>query len=113
MRRRTAGREVSMGVRTACAIAGVLALFGAGCASPDSRFYTLSAAPAPGAAPSTLSVVVGPVSVPAAVDRPQIVVTVGPNQVRLDEFNRWEPRCRTPSRAWSLRISSRCWARPG
>ena len=33
---------------------------------------------------------VGPVSVPAAVDRPQIVVTVGPNQVRLDEFNRWD-----------------------
>ena len=31
----------------------------------------------------------GPVSVPAAVDRPQIVVTVGPNQVQLDEFNRW------------------------
>jgi uncharacterized protein len=34
-------------------------------------------------------VAVGPVSVPAAVDRPQIVVTRGPNQVWLDEFNRW------------------------
>jgi uncharacterized lipoprotein YmbA len=33
--------------------------------------------------------VVGPVSVPAVVDRPQIVVSAGPNQVRLDEFNRW------------------------
>jgi uncharacterized protein len=33
---------------------------------------------------------VGPVSVPAAVDRNQIVVTIGPNQVRLDEFNRWD-----------------------
>jgi hypothetical protein len=32
---------------------------------------------------------VGPVSVPAAVDRPEIVVSMGPNQVRLDEFNRW------------------------
>jgi hypothetical protein len=32
---------------------------------------------------------VGPVTVPAAVDRPQIVVSMGPNQVRLDEFNRW------------------------
>ena len=31
----------------------------------------------------------GPVSVPAVVDRPQIVVNVGPNQVRLEEFNRW------------------------
>ena len=31
----------------------------------------------------------GPVSVPAVVDRPQIVVDIGPNQVRLEEFNRW------------------------
>jgi uncharacterized lipoprotein YmbA len=29
------------------------------------------------------------VSVPAAVDRPQIVVSTGPNQVRVDDFNRW------------------------
>src|SRR5215831_12772213 len=50
------------------------------CASPMSRFYTLSAAAsAPAATTSNLSV----------VDRPQIVVTTGPNQVRLEEFNRW------------------------
>ena len=61
----------------------------AGCASPVSRFYTLSAATAPATTSSNLSVVVGPVSVPAVVDRPQIVVTTGPNQVRLEEFNRW------------------------
>jgi uncharacterized lipoprotein YmbA len=62
----------------------------AGCAStPASRFYTLSAAPGPAATPSALSVVVGPVSVPAVVDRPEIVVTTGPNQVRPEEFNRW------------------------
>jgi len=55
-----------------------------------SRFYTLSAAAsAPAATTSNLSVVVGPVTVPAVVDRPQIVVTTGPNQVRLEEFNRW------------------------
>ena len=61
-----------------------------GCgASPASRFYTLSAANAPAATTSNLSMVVGPVSVPAVVDRPQIVVTTGPNQVRLEEFNRW------------------------
>lgn len=63
----------------------------AGCASTPSRFYTLSpvAAPAPAAKPSAISVVVGPVSVPAIVDQPQIVVSTGPNQVSLDEFNRW------------------------
>ncbi len=32
---------------------------------------------------------VGPVSVPAVVDRPQMVVSTGANEVRLDEFNRW------------------------
>ena len=72
------------------AISGTLVLLAAGCASPPARFYTLSGVSAPAAAPSTLSVAVGPVSVPAAVDRPQIVVTMGPNQVRLDEFNRWD-----------------------
>jgi uncharacterized lipoprotein YmbA len=72
-------------------IAAVSLLVGlaAGCASPASRFYTLSAANAPAAASSNLSMVVGPVSVPAVVDRPQIVVTTGPNQVRLEDFNRW------------------------
>jgi uncharacterized protein len=59
------------------------------CASPASHFYTLSAANAPAAASSNLSMVIGPVSLPAVVDRPQIVVTTGPNQVRLDEFNQW------------------------
>jgi hypothetical protein len=73
----------------ALTIPWALAILAAGCASPASRFYTLSAAPTPGAASSNLSVAVGPVSVPAAVDRPQIVVSMGPNQVRLDEFNRW------------------------
>jgi uncharacterized lipoprotein YmbA len=29
------------------------------------------------------------VTVPAVVDRPQIVVNLGPNQVRVEEFNRW------------------------
>jgi uncharacterized protein len=61
-----------------------------GCGStPTSRFYTLSAGAAPAAPSLNISVVVGPVSVPAVVDRPQIVVTTGPNQVRVEEFNRW------------------------
>lgn len=65
-------------------------VFASGCAStPPSRFYTLSAVAVPAAAPSNVSVAVGPVSVPADVDRPQFVVSTGPNQVRLDEFNRW------------------------
>ena len=72
-------------------IVAVLTLitFVAGCASTPSRFYSLSAAAEPTAPSSNLSIAVGPVSVPAVVDRPQIVVNVGPNQVRLEEFNRW------------------------
>jgi len=62
----------------------------AGCAtSPPARFYTLSGAPAPAAYASGVTVAVGPVSIPAAVDRPEIVVAVDANEVRLDEFNRW------------------------
>jgi uncharacterized lipoprotein YmbA len=72
----------------------VVAAFAAGCSStPPSSFYTLShtAAPAatPGAPASQLSVVVGPVSVPAVDDLPQMVVTTGPNQISIDEFHRW------------------------
>ena len=75
---------------TATAALCILVGLTAGCGStPASRFYTLSAANAPAATSSNLSMVVGPVSVPAVVDRPQIVVTTGPNQVRLEDFNRW------------------------
>jgi uncharacterized protein len=66
------------------------ALLAGGCAStPPAHFYTLRAAAAPAASASNVSVTVGPVTVPADVDRPQMVVTTGPNQVQVDEFNRW------------------------
>ena len=32
---------------------------------------------------------VGPVTIPAAVDQPEFVVQVAPNRVEVDEFNRW------------------------
>ncbi|HEV2976337.1 MAG TPA: PqiC family protein [Casimicrobiaceae bacterium] len=69
-----------------CAVAA----FAAGCSStPPSSFYTLSRTAAPAAPASQLSVVVGPVSIPAIVDLPQMVVSTGPNQVQIDEFHRW------------------------
>lgn len=70
------------------AVSLVLALV-VGCASAPSRFYTLSAAGGTAKNSSNVSVAVGPVSIPTVVDRPQIVISMGPNQVRLDEFNRW------------------------
>ena len=68
---------------------GVASLLGAGCASPPARFYTLNATAAIATTPLKVSIAVGPVSVPAAVDRPQIVVREGANELALDEFNRW------------------------
>lgn len=74
----------------------LVALAAAGCGtSTPSRFYTLdstASAPAPGAggAPAgDYSAIVGPVSVPASVDRSEFVVQLGPNRVEIDEFNRW------------------------
>ncbi len=62
----------------------------AGCATAPARFYTLDSPATPDdAPPARCAVVVGPVSVPAAVDRPEFVVQVGPNRVAIDEFNRW------------------------
>jgi hypothetical protein len=82
-------------IRAIAAIAAgwALAVLIAGCASKPAHLYNLSAGPAatansdPGL--SKLVVVIGPVSIPALVDAPQIVVRTGPNQVSLDEFNRW------------------------
>ncbi len=69
---------------------GVVAAVAAGCASAPSKFYTISAAAKPdGSPPQRYAVIVGPVTVPPAVDRPEFVVEVAPNRVDIDEFNRW------------------------
>jgi uncharacterized lipoprotein YmbA len=69
----------------------LLALGTAGCGrSAISRFYTLDSTAIPDAGPlASYAVIVGPVSVPASVDRPEFVVQVAPNRVEVDEFNRW------------------------
>ena len=72
-------------------LTGCVALFAAGCASSPSHFYTLDATAKRASAPdATYGVLVGPVLVPAAVERPQFVVTTAPNRVEVDEFNRWD-----------------------
>jgi uncharacterized protein len=60
-----------------------------GCATSSSRFYTLNAMALPTQAIFKDAVSVGPVLVPPVVDRPQIVTQIGPNQVQIDEFDRW------------------------
>src|SRR4029079_10528290 len=74
--------------RSTTVVALSLVLTLVGCASAPSRFYTLSAAAETAKNSSDISVAVGPVSIPAVVDRPQIVISIGPNQVRLGQFHR-------------------------
>jgi uncharacterized lipoprotein YmbA len=77
-------------MRRGIAAIGLTCAIVAGCASPPTKFYTLSAGPADlNAGTSKLAVVVGPISIPATVDMPQIVVTKGLNQVSADQFNLW------------------------
>ncbi len=83
-------------IRLACLAAfACLAMILAACAgAPPERFYSLIAEPltaAPVAATAASpGVSVGPVTVPEAVDRPQIVVRVGANQVAVVEGHRWD-----------------------
>jgi uncharacterized lipoprotein YmbA len=68
-----------------------LAWLTAGCASisPSPQLFTLSPLAKPVGEASNMTITVGPVSLPAAIDRPQLVLSITPNQVAVDEFNRW------------------------
>ena len=60
------------------------------CATPPREsFYTLNAPEPPAAAADAPSIAVGPVVIPEIVDRPQIVVRLGPNHVQIMEQARW------------------------
>jgi uncharacterized lipoprotein YmbA len=73
----------------ACALLGGLAA----CATPASRFYTLSspppAAPQVAADAATQILLIGTVEMPQTLDRPQFVRRSGANQVDVAELDRW------------------------
>ncbi|MBS1212422.1 MAG: putative lipoprotein [Proteobacteria bacterium] len=76
------------------AIVGFCLLLTAGCSSPPTRFYVLSALPdsAPAAtavAGRDVAVGVGPLQLPDYLDRPQIVTRSGQNALDLAEFDNW------------------------
>lgn len=93
-------RRVGIGAGIALA-AGAALLLGACAHTPESRFFTLSAAtpddmtqtqtqaPAPPANGAPLLIEVLPVNIPGQVARPQIVATRGTGDVTLEEYNRW------------------------
>jgi len=79
-------------VRSAClCILAIVLMTVTGCArSATPKFYSLSSTSTPiGFAPANLAVLVGPISIPAGVDRPEFVVQDGTNKVDIEEFNRW------------------------
>ncbi len=59
--------------------------------TPTTEFYVLSAVAQPGEVTSgrPLAVGIGPISMPAYLGRPEMVMRVADNQVVFDEFNRW------------------------
>ncbi len=73
-------------------MAATLALVAA-CGTPAKlSYYTLAVAPAASAAaPASraLSVYVGPITIPEAVDRPQMVYRLDANQVEIADLERW------------------------
>lgn len=71
--------------------AGAAALVCVGCGTTKpARFYNLDAVATPSAQPPiSTRVMVGPISIPASVDRPEFVLQVESNRVEIDEFNRW------------------------
>ena len=91
------------------AVAAAFALI-AGCGtSPKESDYTLSAAEAPaaaGQARATYTVAVGPATVPAVVDRFQIVLQLDANRVEVNDLQRWaEPLRRAIPRVVALNLA--------
>jgi len=71
-----------------------LALGLAGCTgkSPKSDFYTLGTTPATGPTvnlTADMAIAIGPVTIPAELDRKQIVTRDGDNRVKVAELSRW------------------------
>lgn len=68
-----------------------ITLVAAGCStSAPAQFYNLEpTASASGTPLAHATIMVGPVTIPAAVDQPQFVVQVASNRVEVEEFNRW------------------------
>jgi len=62
-----------------------------GCSSPKPTFYSFNAAPIPQASSAAKGtrIMVGPVTLPAMVDRPQLVLQNANNTVQVYEYHRW------------------------
>jgi hypothetical protein len=66
-----------------------LALLASACSTTQPRYYVLEALRAERGPATRVSVLVEPVTVPAEVDRPQIVDATGANEVAIEDLQRW------------------------
>ena len=79
-----------MNVWSRCAPALALALLASACSTtPQPRYYVLEALRADRGPATRVSVLVEAVTVPAEVDRPQIVRATGANEVVIEDLQRW------------------------
>jgi len=81
-------------MRSTIVLAALLSALAAGCGTPpQERFFTLASDTAPETRSTAsgigFTIVVGPVTVPEMVDRPQIVLRSAANRVELAEQARW------------------------
>ena len=62
-----------------------------GCSSPKTSYYRMIVNPisATTAANSGMRVMVGPINIPASLDRPQLVTQSGTTEVQVHEYHRW------------------------
>lgn len=113
-----AGRKGKKGIASRMAGFSTILIAGmvlAGCStSPAARYFVLSPVTANGQAgakaPVTLNTVlgVGPVNLPGELDRSQIVVRTGANELSLRDFDRWgEPLEKNATRILMQDLDSR------
>jgi uncharacterized lipoprotein YmbA len=100
-------------IRIRSLVLGLIAVGLAGCGgSQPSSYYMLSSLPAPetpvrSASTDQIAIGIGPVSLPAYLDRPQLVTRASANRLDLSEFNRWaEPLQEMFSRTLAENVST-------
>jgi uncharacterized lipoprotein YmbA len=81
--------------RTSAAVLVASLLLVACASTPATQFYTLEPLTTSGTPSTTVAIRIGHVTIPELVDRPQMVLRTGANQVSLIEQRRWAESLRS------------------
>jgi uncharacterized lipoprotein YmbA len=82
-------------LRTSTAVLVTSLLLVACASTPATQFYTLEPLATSAATSATMAIRIGHVTIPELVDRPQMVLRAGANQVSLIEQRRWAESLRS------------------